>query len=121
VIPLALAFLYKWGQSLGVETFLNMNDFITFVLQFFFSFAITFELPIMMYALSLTDLIEPKFWRHNFRYAIIILVIFGAIITPDGSRLTMLLVAGPMVALYAIGMVAIERKAARRAEIYAGR
>ena len=38
-----------------------------------------------MYAISLTDVIEPKFWRHNFRYAIIVLVIFGAIITPDGS------------------------------------
>jgi sec-independent protein translocase protein TatC len=120
VIPLALAFLYKWGQSLGVETFLNINDFITFVLQFFLGFGIAFELPMIMYALSLTDLIEPKFWRHNFRYAIIILVIFGAIITPDGSGLTMWLVAAPMVALYAAGMVAIERKAARRAEIYAG-
>jgi sec-independent protein translocase protein TatC len=120
VIPLALAFLYKWGQSLGVETFLNINDFITFVLQFFLGFGIAFELPMIMYALSLTDLIEPKFWRHNFRYAIIILVIFGAIITPDGSGLTMWLVAAPMVGLYAIGMVAIERKAARRAEIYVG-
>lgn len=120
VIPLALAFLYKWGQSIGVETFLNINDFITFVLQFFLGFGIAFELPMIMYALSLTDLIEPKFWRHNFRYAIMILVIIGAIITPDGSGLTMWLVAGPMVGLYAIGMVAIERKAARRAEIYAG-
>ena len=120
VIPLALAFLYKWGQSMGVETFLTINDFITFVLQFFLGFGIAFELPMIMYALSLTDLIEPKFWRHNFRYAIIILVIFGAIITPDGSGLTMWLVAAPMVALYAAGMIAIERKAARRVEIYAG-
>ena len=119
VIPLALTFLYKWGQALGVVTFLNINDFITFVLQFFLGFGIAFELPMIMYALSLTDLIEAKFWRHNFRYAIIILVIFGAIITPDGSGLTMWFVAAPMVALYAVGMLAIERKAAQRAEIYA--
>lgn len=120
VIPLALTFLYKWGQSLGVETFLNINDFITFVLQFFLGFGIAFELPMVMYALSLTHLIEPNFWRHNFRYATIILVIFGAIITPDGSGLTMWFVAAPMVALYAVGMMAIERKAARTAEMYAG-
>jgi sec-independent protein translocase protein TatC len=114
VIPFTLTFLYKYGQAIGVETFLNINDFISFVLQFFLGFGIAFELPIIMYAISLTDLIEPKFWRHNFRYAIIILVIFGAIITPDGSGITMWFVAGPMIALYLIGMLAIERRARRR-------
>jgi len=117
VIPLTLNFLYKYGQAIGVETFLNINDFITFVLQFFLGFGIAFELPIIMYAISLTDLIEPKFWRHNFRYAIIVLVIFGAIITPDGSGLTMWFVAGPMIVLYLIGMLAIERRARRRIRI----
>ena len=117
VIPFTLNFLYKWGEAIGAETFLNINDFITFVLQFFLGFGFAFELPLIMYAISLTDLIEPKFWRHNFRYAIIILVIFGALITPDGSGLTMWLVAGPMIALYLIGMLAIERKARRRIRI----
>ena len=117
VIPFTLNFLYNWGQAMGAETFLNINDFISFVLQFFLGFGIAFELPIIMYAISLTDLIEPKFWRHNFRYAIIVLVIFGAIITPDGSGLTMWFVAGPMIALYLIGMLAIERKARHRIRI----
>jgi sec-independent protein translocase protein TatC len=117
VIPFTLNFLYKYGQAIGVETFLNINDFISFVLQFFLGFGIAFELPIIMYAISLTDLIEPKFWRHNFRYAIIVLVIFGAIITPDGSGLTMWFVAGPMIALYLIGMLAIERRARRSIRI----
>ena len=117
VIPLALTFLYKWGEAIGVATYLNISDFISFVLQFFLGFGIAFELPIIMYAISLTDVIEPKFWRHNFRYAIIILVIFGALITPDGSGLTMWLVAGPMIALYLAGMVVIERRARRRLRI----
>ena len=117
VIPFTLNFLYNWGQAMGAETFLNINDFITFVLQFFLGFGIAFELPLIMYAISLTDLIEAKFWRHNFRYAIIILVIFGALITPDGSGLTMWLVAAPMIALYLIGMLAIERKGRRRIRI----
>lgn len=114
VIPFTLYFLYRYGQAIGVETFLNISDFISFVLQFFLSFGIAFELPIIMYAISLTELIEPNFWRHNLRYAIIILVIFGAIITPDGSGLTMWFVAGPMIGLYLVGMLAIERRARRR-------
>ncbi len=39
-----------------------------------------------------------------------IVVIFGAIITPDGSGITMWFIAGPMIALYLAGMAVIERK-----------
>ena len=95
MIPFTLNFLYKYGQAIGVETFLNINDFISFVLQFFLDFGIAFELPIVMYAISLTGIINARFWRKNFRDAAFILVIFGAIITPDGSGVTMWLVAGP--------------------------
>ena len=45
------------------------------------------------------------------RYAIIVLVIFGAVITPDGSGVTMWFIGGPMLALYFAGMFVIERKA----------
>jgi sec-independent protein translocase protein TatC len=110
VIPFTLNFLYKYGQAIGVATFLNINDFISFVLQFFLGFGIAFELPIVMYAIALTDMIDTRFWRNNFRYAALVLVIFGAIITPDGSGLTMWFVAGPMITLYLIGMITIERR-----------
>jgi sec-independent protein translocase protein TatC len=110
VIPFTLNFLYKYGQAIGVATFLNINDFISFVLQFFLGFGIAFELPIIMYAIALTDIIDTRFWRNNFRYAALILVIFGAIITPDGSGITMWFVAGPMITLYLLGMVTIERR-----------
>jgi sec-independent protein translocase protein TatC len=110
VIPFTLNFLYKYGQAIGVATFLNINDFISFVLQFFLGFGIAFELPIVMYAIALTGMIDTRFWRNNFRYAALVLVIFGAIITPDGSGLTMWFVAGPMITLYLIGMITIERR-----------
>lgn len=111
VIPYALNFLYQYGEALDVATFLTINDFISFVLQFLLGFGIAFQLPILMYGVSLTDAVSPKFWRHNFRYAAIILVVFGAIITPDGSGVTMWFVAGPMIALYLAGMLVVERRA----------
>jgi sec-independent protein translocase protein TatC len=114
VIPYALDFLYEYGEALNVATFLTINDFISFVMQFFLGFGIAFQLPILMYGISLTNLVSPRFWRDNFRYAAIILVVFGAIITPDGSGVTMWFVAGPMIGLYLAGMVAIERRAASK-------
>jgi sec-independent protein translocase protein TatC len=109
VIPFTLNFLYSYGESIGAETFLTVNDFITFVLQFVLGFGIAFQLPIIMYLLSLSGLTDSKFWQKNFRYAIIIITIFGAVITPDGSGVTMWFVALPMIALYAVGIIAIRR------------
>jgi sec-independent protein translocase protein TatC len=107
VIPFTLNFLYSYGESIGAETFLTVNDFITFVLQFILGFGIAFQLPIIMYVLSLSGLTDSKFWQKNFRYAIIIITIFVAVVTPDGSGITMRFVALPMIALYALGITAI--------------
>jgi sec-independent protein translocase protein TatC len=68
-----------------------------------------------MWAITLFNIVEPKFWRNNLRYMIIIIVIFGAIITPDGSGITMWFVAGPMLLLYLLGMLFIESKLKREA------
>jgi len=114
VIPFVLDFLYEYGQALGVETFLTISDFISFVMQFFLGFGIAFQLPILMYAISLTDVISPRFWRENFRYAVIVLVVFGAIITPDGSGITMWFVTMPMLGLYLAGMLVVERRGSIR-------
>jgi sec-independent protein translocase protein TatC len=116
VIPFVLDFLYTYGQAIGVETFLNIDNFITFVLQFFLGFGVIFELPMVMYAVALTGAVDAKFWRKNFRYAIIIFVIFGALITPDGSGITMWLVTLPMLLLYFIGLVLIENREKRELE-----
>ncbi len=113
VIPFTLNFLYKYGEAIGAETFLTVNDFITFVLQFVLGFGIAFQLPVIMYVLSLSGATDSKFWQRNFRYAMIIITVFGAIITPDGSGVTMWFIALPMIALYAIGILAIRRREGR--------
>tara|TARA_Y100000590_G_scaffold33996_1_gene37183 strand:+ start:1198 stop:1989 length:792 start_codon:yes stop_codon:yes gene_type:complete len=110
VIPFILDFLYKYGESAGLVTFLNIMDFVTFVLQFLLAFGISFQLPLIMYAVSLSGLTDAKFWRRNLRYAIIVIIVFGAVITPDGSGVTMWFVSLPMIALYGAGMVIVERQ-----------
>jgi sec-independent protein translocase protein TatC len=112
LIPYVLNFLYNYGVALNAATFLTIDNFISFVLQFFLGFGIAFQLPIVMYGISLTGAISPKFWRVNIRYAALLLVIFGAIITPDGSGVTMWFIAIPMLLLYLAGMLVVERRAA---------
>lgn len=110
VIPYVLEFLYKYGEASGLVTFLNVIDFVTFVLQFLLAFGVSFQLPLIMYAVSVAGLVDGKFWRNNARYAIVAIVIFGAVVTPDGSGITMWFVSAPMIVLYFIGMAFIERR-----------
>jgi len=117
VIPYILEFLYRYGESAGLVTFLNIMDFVTFVLQFLLAFGISFQLPLVMYAVSMSGIVESNFWRKNIRYAIVAIVIFGAVITPDGSGVTMWFIAGPMIALYTAGMIMIERKERKKLNI----
>ena len=74
------------------------------------AFGISFQRTLIMYATTVYGMVDAKFWRKNIRSAIIIIVIFGAVITPDGSGVTMWFIALPMIALYITGMVFIERK-----------
>ena len=110
VIPYILEFLYRYGESAGLLTFLNIMDFVTFVLQFLLAFGFSFQLPLVMYAISASGMVDSDFWRKNIRYAIVAIVIFGALITPDGSGVTMWFIAIPMIILYVAGMIVIERK-----------
>ena len=109
VIPFILNFLYAYGEAIGVATFFNINEFFPFVLQLLVAFGIAFELPAIMYALSLTGIVDTAFWKRNFRYAVIAFVIFGAVITPDGGGISMWLVVVPMIALYLAGLMVVKR------------
>ena len=110
IIPFMLDFLYQYGESAGLVTFLNVMDFVTFVLQFSLAFGVAFQLPLIMYASTASGVTDAKFWRNNIRYAIVVLVIIGAVVTPDGSGVTMWFISGPMIGLYLVGMIIIENR-----------
>lgn len=110
VIPYTIEFLYKYGESMGVTSFFDITQFISFVMNLLILFGFSYQLPLIVWALTKTKIVKPRFWRNNIRYVIVILVIFGAFITPDGSGITMWFVVGPMLLLYVIGMIIVELK-----------
>ncbi len=107
VIPYVLDFLYRYGESAGLVTFLNVMDFVAFILQFLLAFGLSFQLPLVMFAITSSGMLDAGFWRKNIRYALVAIVIFGAVITPDGSGVTMWFIACPMIGLYLAGMAII--------------
>jgi sec-independent protein translocase protein TatC len=113
VIPHVLDFLYKYGEAVGASTFFDISEFIPFVLEFLILFGISYQFPVIMWGTTVSGIVDPSFWRNNLRYFIIIAAVFGAIVTPDSSGVTMWFMAGPMILLYILGIFFIEKKIKR--------
>ena len=65
---------------------------------------LVFQLPVLIFFFTLLRLTTPRFLLRNVRYAVLIMFIVAAIITPTGDPITMTLFAGPMILLYFIGI-----------------
>ena len=103
VLPFTIRFLYDITGGIVDESLFQIQEFLDFILLFSLAFGVAFELPVVMYGLSVIGIIEPVFWRRNWRYAAIAIFVFGAFITPDGSGVTMMIVSIPMLLLYVGG------------------
>jgi sec-independent protein translocase protein TatC len=65
---------------------------------------VVFELPMLIFVLSLFGIVTPKFLLKNFRSAVLIIAIVAAIITPTPDATTMLVFMAPMIVLYLVGI-----------------
>ena len=117
ILPFTFNLLFSVQNLLGANLLILYGDsFIDFVLLFTLAFGLAFQLPVLMYGLTALRIVPADFWKKYWRFATIAIVVFGAIITPDGSGITMFLVALPMLALYVGGYVAavgLEKRRAR--------
>ena len=67
---------------------------------------LVFQLPVLIFVLARLGIVTAGFLVKNFKYAVLIIFIVAAVITPDGNPVTQLLVGGPMVVLYLVGIAA---------------
>jgi len=104
IIPPTFKVLYSFNTILGVAPFFVVSEFISWTLALMFTTGLMFLLPIFMYFLSWLGLIPFTFWVDNWRIALVAFLIISAIITPDGSGVTMVLLTTPMAFLYIIGI-----------------
>ena len=98
--PLTFQLLFRYVSAMGLAPVLGVQAFVTFALLYSLAFGIVFELPVFVYALTRLGLVRAASWRRHWRAAVIGSLLFGMIVTPDNSGITMLLIATPMVGLY---------------------
>ena len=83
---------------------LTIEDYTGFFLAVILGLGITFELPILIFFLSLFGIVDAKFLLKHIRYAILIIFLIAAIICPLPDPVSMCLFASPMLVLYLVGV-----------------
>ena len=103
--PFALRFLLEWEKNMGVTALINATQYFDLFIMVELGLAIIFEIPAVIFVLSRIGLVSGSFLLRNTRYAILAAFIIAAVITPTTDIPNMMMMAGPMVLLYMLGVL----------------
>jgi sec-independent protein translocase protein TatC len=106
MIPLMMRVLYSYAQGLGAVPFIAVDNLVSFAVIVTLVFGAAFELPVGMVALAKLGLASPRAMAKAWRHVVVGIFVVAAVITPDPSVVSQLLVALPLCGLYALGLVA---------------
>jgi len=104
-IPAALQFLFGYGVTSRVTAQPTFESFISTVSTLLLWNGLIFEMPAVIYLLARLGVVNAKMLGRTRRYAIVIITIGAAIITPTGDPYNLLLLAVPMYLLYELGIL----------------
>jgi sec-independent protein translocase protein TatC len=105
VTPFGFDFLITFG-SFKFTPLINIEDYVGFFTKIMFGFGLAFELPVFAYFLGLLGLVDDRQMKSFFKYAVIIIFVVAALLTPP-DILTQLLMAGPLIILYGVSILLV--------------
>ena len=114
-LPNGVKFLLGY-QSAHIKPMISAEKYVSFSAVFIFGFGLTFELPLVLALLSTLRVVNAAFLTRNRKYAILLIGIIAAVVTPTPDVFNMSLMGVPMYVLFEIGVIlvkVIERKRAR--------
>jgi len=112
VLPFAFLYFIDQYRSLEVSPEIRIGEYFTFFSRMVLAFGITFELPIFAFFLVRLGIWDYRFLWRQFRYAILVIFILAAILTPGPDIVSQVLLAGPLILLYllSIGVAYVMRR-----------
>jgi sec-independent protein translocase protein TatC len=105
VFPAAWNFFASFSNAY-VEFLPRVDPIFGMYVKLMLGIGLTFQLPVLMFVLARLGIVTAGFLLRNFKYAVLLIFVFAAVITPDGNPVTQVMVGGPMVVLYLLGIAA---------------
>ncbi len=106
VFKYGLTFLLGIEHGNGVKAMVSITEYFDLFVNVMLGVGVVFELPVLIFFLTLLRIVTPGFLMKHSRYAILIIFILAAVITPTPDVFNMMLFALPMCLLFYIGIFA---------------
>lgn len=112
VLPVAFKYFIEQYETMGVSPAIRIGDYFSFFFRMVLAFGVTFELPVLTYFLVRVGVWNYRLMLRSFRYAILVIFVVAAMLTPTPDVINQSLLALPMLVLYilSIGVAYIWRK-----------
>jgi sec-independent protein translocase protein TatC len=111
MVKLSVAFLFRLKPA-SVTATVRMGSYVSFVTKFVITFGLVFQLPLVLAVLSWMGLVPSRTLKKGWRYAVVIVLVMAAVLTPP-DVISQVLMTVPVIVLYWIGYLlarAFERK-----------
>ena len=105
VLPVGYQFFIEQYGSIRVSPEIRISEYLSFTSRMLLAFGATFEMPVITFFLARLGVVTHTAMLHYTRYAILVIVIVAAVLTPGPDVASQLLMAGPLLVLYALSIV----------------
>jgi sec-independent protein translocase protein TatC len=105
-LPLTLDLLLGFGDELLQPT-IGADFYLRFAMRFLFAFGVAFLFPVFLFAAAAIGVLGTAQLRHWRPWAVTVIIVVAAFLTPGGDPLTLMLLTGPMYILYEVTILAI--------------
>jgi sec-independent protein translocase protein TatC len=102
-LPPAFGFFVEFSSDL-LKPMISLREYLSFAMKLLLAFGLSFELPVLIFFMAKIGVVNSKMLAKNRRYAILIIFIAAAILTPSPDAFTQIIMAVPLMGLYEIGI-----------------
>jgi sec-independent protein translocase protein TatC len=102
-LPPAFEFFVSFNNQY-LQSMISFGDYLSLFVTFLLGFGLSFELPVFMFFLAKLRIVNPQMLSKNRKYAILIIFIVAAILTPSPDALSQILMAIPLMFLYEVSI-----------------
>ena len=104
VFPVGYRFFLEEYATIGVSPSIRISEYLSFTARMLLAFGLTFELPVVTFFLARMGMITHRTMIAYLRYAILFIFIIAAVLTPGPDIASQMLMAGPLLILYALSI-----------------
>jgi sec-independent protein translocase protein TatC len=103
LFPPAMSYLLFLGQDFNLM--LRATDYFDFITLIMLAMGLIFQMPAITYVLARIGLVSARFLLGAWKFAIVIILIVAAVVSPTGDIPNMMLFAAPMMVLYVVSII----------------